>query len=159
MEEAKPTLFPHWREALRVLLDEDKLTYGSTLSRERIASLCRLRPPRTVPEVRAYDLKLMGCIIDIRRELLIENQMHLVSDNRGGYSVCLAQDQTSVAVGQGVSDIKKALRKTATVLAYTNTEMLTDEQRRCNSDAQAKLAMLAGMHRKGNRELIATTKK
>jgi hypothetical protein len=41
---------------------------------------------------------------------------------------------------------------------HVNTAMLSPDERRKNADAQAKLTMLAGMHKTQHRELVNTAK-
>jgi hypothetical protein len=122
------TLYPVWREAIKQLLASG-LTYGSMLTKNRIVVLCELP------------------------ELLRAHAMLMVSNFDGSYRIVAPQDQTGYAVEAGARSIAKEMRRMALAVQYTNLSMLDDQQRRKNADAQAKIAMLAGMMHKGSAEL------
>ena len=140
MDELK--LSPQWREAVRRMLDSG-LTYGSVVTKEQLAQLLEVREPRHVSEVEAYNLALLRGITSIRECLLTKHRMMLATNRDGSYRVVMPDQQTDHTVGNGVRAINRELQRMALGLVYTNTEQLTDESRRANADAQAKLAKLA----------------
>lgn len=146
------TLYPAWKQAVKVLLDEG-ITYGSTVSRKRLADLCQVRPPESIEDVRRYDLELLTCITEIKDVLLTAHCMLLVSDNKGSFVVIAPESQTQYAVETGVKSIGREMKKMAMAVSFTRTELLSDVDRAKNADAQAKISMLAGMLKVQNKEL------
>jgi hypothetical protein len=146
------TLYPAWKQAVRVLLDEG-LTFGTTVTRKRLAELCQVKSPVDVDDVRRYDLELLTCITEIKDTLLTAHCMLLVSDNKGAYVVIAPESQTAYAVDTGVKAIGREMKKMAMAVSFTKTELLTDTDRAKNADAQAKISMLAGMLKVQNKEL------
>lgn len=146
------TLFPAWKQAVKVLLDEG-VTYGSTISRKRLADLCQVRPPESIEDVRRYDLELLSCITEIKDTLLTAHCMLLVSDNKGSYVVIAPESQTQYAVDTGIKSIGREMKRMAMAVSFTRTELLSDAERAKNADAQAKISMLAGMLKVQNGEL------
>ena len=150
------TLYPAWKQAVKVLLDEG-LTYGSTVSRKRLAELCQIRPPESIDDVRRHDLELLTCITEIKDVLLTAHCMLLVTDNKGSYVVIAPESQTQYAVDNGIKSIGREMKKMAMAVSFTRTELLSNEERARNADAQAKISMLAGMMKVQNRELRKIT--
>lgn len=145
-------LFPAWKQAVKVLLDEG-LTFGSVVSRKRLADLCEIRQPENISDVRRYDLELLTAITEIKDSLLTAHCMLLVADHKGSFIVIAPESQTSYAVNSGVKAISKEMRKMAMAVSFTKTDLLTSEERAKNADAQAKISMLSGMLRTQNNEL------
>jgi hypothetical protein len=146
------SLFPAWKQAVRTLLGEG-LTYGSVVSRKRISELCEIRPPQNIDDVRRYDLELLTAITEIKDSLLTAHCMLLVADHKGSFIVIAPESQTSYAVNSGVKAIGKEMRKMAMAVSFTRTELLTNDERAKNADAQAKISMLSGMMHSQNKEL------
>jgi hypothetical protein len=145
-------LFPAWKQATKDLLDEG-ITYGSTISRKRIAEMCNVRPPESIEDVRRHDLELLTCITEIKDTLLTAHCMLLVSDNKGSFVVIAPESQTEYSVSSGIKAISKEMRKMAMGVSFTKTELLSAADRAKNADAQAKISMLAGMMKVQNKEL------
>jgi hypothetical protein len=145
-------LFPAWKEAVRRLLD-DGMTYGSTVKRKYLVELCGVRPPENIEDVRRYDLEVLKCITEIKEIFLTAHCMLLASDHAGNYVVVAPESQTQYAIDTGVKAITKEMKKMAMNVSFTKTELLTDTQRAKNSDAQAKISMLAGMMNKEQKDL------
>lgn len=150
------TLYPAWKQAVKVLIDEG-MTYGSTISRKRIAEMCQVRPPESIDDVRRYDLELLTCITEIKDVLLTAHCMLLVSDNKGSFVVIAPESQTKYAVETGIKSIGREMKKMAMAVSFTKTELLTDAERAKNADAQAKISLLAGMMKVQNKELRQIT--
>jgi len=146
------SLFPAWKQAVKTLLGEG-LTYGSVVSRKRIAELCEVLPPKNIEDVRRHDLELLTVITEIKDSLLTAHCMLLVADNKGSFVVIAPESQTSYAVHTGVKAINKEMRKMAMAVSFTKTELLTNSERSKNADAQAKISMLSGMMNIQNKEL------
>lgn len=149
---SETTLYPAWKQAVKTLLDEG-ITYGSTISRKRIAEMCQVRPPESIEDVRRHDLELLTCITEIKDVLLTAHCMLLISDNKGSFVVIAPESQTQYAVDTGIRSIGKEMRKMAMAVSFTKTNLLSDADRAKNADAQAKISMLAGMLKVQNKEL------
>ena len=145
-------LFPAWKQAVKELLNEG-ITYGSTISRKRIAEMCNVRPPESIEDVRRHDLELLTCITEIKDTLLTAHCMLLVSDNKGSFVVIAPESQTEYSVSSGIKAISKEMRKMAMGVSFTKTDLLSAADRAKNADAQAKISMLAGMMKVQNKEL------
>jgi hypothetical protein len=149
----EPTLFPAWKQAVKVLLDEG-LTFGSTVTRKRLADLCQVKPPENIEDVRRYDLELLTCITEIKDVLLTAHCMLLVTDNKGAYVVIAPESQTQYAVDNGIKAIGREMKKMSMAVSFTKTELLSDADRAKNADAQAKISMLAGMVKTKGADLL-----
>lgn len=147
------TLFPAWKQAVKVLLNEG-LTFGSTITRKRLADLCQVKPPESIEDVRRYDLELLTCITEIKDVLLTAHCMLLVTDNKGAYVVIAPESQTQYAVDNGIKAIGREMKKMSMAVSFTKTELLSDADRAKNADAQAKISMLAGMVKTKGADLL-----
>lgn len=145
-------LFPAWKQAVKDLLDEG-ITYGSTISRKRIAEMCNVRPPESIDDVRRHDLELLTCITEIKDTLLTAHCMLLVSDNKGSFVIIAPESQTEYAVNTGIKAIGREMKRMAMGVSFTRTDLLSAAERAKNADAQAKISMLAGMVKVQNKEL------
>jgi len=145
-------LFPAWKEAVKKLIDSG-LTYGSSVKRSYLLELCGLEPPERVEDVRRYDLEALRCISEIKDTLLTAHCMLLVSDHAGNYHVVAPDTQTEYAVEAGIKAIGREMRRMSMSISFIKTELLTDQQRAKNADAQAKVSMLAGMIRNEHKDL------
>lgn len=152
MSDENPKLFPAWKQAVRTLLDGG-LTYGSVLKRSYISTLCDVPPPVDIKDVRRYDLELLRCITEIKDILLTAHCMLMVSDHAGNYIIIEPESQTQHSVDMGVRAIGREMKRMAMGVSFTKTELLTDEGRRKNADAQAKISQIAGMLTLEKREL------
>jgi hypothetical protein len=152
------TLFPAWRQAVRDLLDEG-ITYGSTISRKRIAEMCQVQPPTSIEDVRRHDLELLQCVTEIKDILLTAHCMLMVADHKGSFVIIAPESQTEYAVSTGIKAISREMKKMAMGVSFTKTELLSAPERAKNADAQAKISMLAGMVKSQNMELQNLTEK
>lgn len=145
-------LFPAWKQAVKDLLDEG-ITYGSTISRKRIAEMCNVRPPTSIEDVRRHDLELLQCITEIKDILLTAHCMLLAADHKGSFVVIAPESQTEYAVNTGIKAIGREMKKMAMGVSFTKTDLLSAPDRAKNADAQAKISMLAGMVKSQNKDL------
>lgn len=147
-----PNLFPAWKQAVRTLLDNG-LTYGSVIKRSYLSELCEVPKPKDIDDVRRYDLDVLRCITEIKDILLTAHCMLMVSDHAGNYIIIEPESQTQHAVDAGVKAIGREMKRMAMGVSFTKTDLLTDEGRKKNADAQAKISKLAGMLSIEKREL------
>ena len=145
-------LFPAWRHAVKVLVDRG-LTFGDHVTREELLTLCRIRKPETVEDVKRYEMQALQCISEIKDTLLTAHRMYLDSDKRGGFVVVSPKDQTRVAVDKGIAAISREMRRMAMGTSFVRPDLLTDEDRRRNTDAQTKVSQLAAMMSPARSEL------
>ena len=155
MQEIK--LYPSWKQAVKTLLISG-LSYGDTITRETIIELCEIAYPKTVEEKTRFDLQVLQATSAIKDALLTQNNMMLVTTRDGAYRVVMPKEQTAYAIRTGVKTIAKEFQRMALGVQHVNTAMLSPDERRKNADAQAKLTMLAGMHKTQHRELVNTAK-
>lgn len=151
-------LFPAWKQAVKDLLDEG-ITYGSTISRKRIAEMCQVQPPTSIEDVRRHDLELLQCITEIKDILLTAHCMLMVADHKGSFVIIAPESQTEYAVSTGIKAIGREMKKMAMGVSFTKTDLLSAPERAKNADAQAKISMLAGMVKSQNKELQRLTEK
>lgn len=145
-------LFPAWKQAVKTLIDGG-LTFGSTITRESIVELCRVQLPKSVSDVRRFDLEVLQCTSAIKEALLVAHCMLLASDSAGGYIVIRPEDQTRHAVEAGTKAVKREMGRMARGVSFIRSDLLSAQQRQNNADAQAKISKLAGMVLPANREL------
>jgi len=150
------TLFPAWRQAVRDLLDEG-ITYGSTISRKRIAEMCQVQPPTSIEDVRRHDLELLQCVTEIKDILLTAHCMLMVADHKGSFVIIAPESQTEYAVSTGIKAISREMKKMAMGVSFTKTDLLSAPERAKNADAQAKISMLAGMMKVQGKDLQKLT--
>jgi hypothetical protein len=77
--------------------------------------------------------------------LLSDHQVALSNVKGVGYQIVRPPEQTAWAEDQGDAELKKALRKRRDRLVNVNMTSLTQDERRQNADALARLGALAGM--------------
>ena len=147
-----PNLFPAWKQAVRTLLDNG-LTYGSVIKRSYLSELCEVPKPKDIDDVRRYDLDVLRCITEIKDILLTAHCMLMVSDHAGNYIIIEPESQTQHTVDVGVKAIGREMKRMAMGVSFTKVDLLTDEGRKKNADAQAKISKLAGMLTIEKREL------
>lgn len=145
-------LFPAWKQAVRILIDEG-LTFGAAITRDRLAQLCEIQPASSVADVRRYDLEVLDGVYKVKESLLTNHCMLLVSDGAGAFLVVRPEDQTKVAIDSGTKALKREMSRMAKGVSFIRVDLLTDDQRAKNADAQAKISKLAGMMLPANREL------
>lgn len=146
-------LFPAWKQAIKTLLESD-LTYGSILRKDDVAKLCGLVYPTTVPEKVNYDLQMLAFMQEIKRSLLQDHSMLLVTNYDGTYRVIEPKDQTGFALEHGAKSITREIRRMAESVQYVNLQLLDSDARRQNMDAKAKIKAIAGMQSTRNQELL-----
>jgi hypothetical protein len=71
----------------------------------------------------------------------------------GNYIIIQPESQTQHAVDMGVRAIGREMKRMAMGVSFTKTDLLTDDGRKKNADAQAKISKIAGMLTLEKREL------
>ncbi|WP_186211645.1 hypothetical protein [Burkholderia gladioli] len=145
------TLHPIWRQAVRDVIegdfgDGDVLTHAwleEHFGMEKLADDVPLTPA-------AYQERQFEWLRNLeafRTELLEKHQIYLTSVHGQGYRITPACEQTSIAQERFEREAKKSYRRAAEALKHIRLDQLNEAQRKENSDAIARLAMLRGMHR------------
>lgn len=147
MDDPQVKLYPAWRQAEKDLLEEG-LSYGSLIPDEWLKLAFGLAEPETIAQAQRNDLVMLRQLDALRESLLQGHRMMLRRVQGVGYTVVTPEQQTAVALKDRTREVKCAMRKLAQELSYVNHERLSDDQRKENADAQAKLGALRSMVRK-----------
>lgn len=147
----EPKLLPEWRQAVKDYLAAG-FKPGDVISRswfERHFDMPELDSdqPLTVSEFQDRQFKWLQNIEAFRAELLEEHQICLANVHGTGYRVVPPGEQTGLAQDKFESEARKAYKRAAKTLRHVRMSELTDDQRKENMDAVAKLSMLRGMHK------------
>lgn len=140
------TLYPAWKETVRVLLSEG-LTFGSNITRERLITLCGISPATSIEDKDRFDLEVLQAIVSIKKALLHDHCMLMFSTRDGSYTIAHPESQTDLAIEVGRKSMRKAIEKMADSVTCIRADLLTHVERTKNTDAQAKISQLGGMVR------------
>ncbi|MBH2008210.1 MAG: hypothetical protein I8H71_00785 [Xanthomonadaceae bacterium] len=144
-------LFPIWRQAVQDFLAA-RFDWGSMVSHEWLERAFAMDPiaddaALTAQQFRDRQFVWLQAIEAFKAELLEDHQILLASVRGEGYRVVPPGEQTSLTTEKFESDAKRVYRKAAVRLKNVQVSELSDSQRRENSDAIARLAMLRGMQK------------
>lgn len=149
MSEAELKLFPAWRQAVQDFLAE--FQYGDVVPHDWLAERFAL-PQRdekmTAAAFQARQFEWLSSIEGFKSTLLQDHQVLLQSVRGEGYRWVPPGEQTSVATRDFERDAGRAFRTVGTRLRQVRMDELSDEQRRANVDAVAKVSQLRGAVRK-----------
>lgn len=149
----EPLLYPRWRQAVVEFLAEFK--YGDLVAHEWLES--RFGMPTlhetkllTREQFRDRQFDWLANLDSFKAELLESHQVCLKSVRGQGYRWLSPADQTQFAAKEFEQDARRVFRLAGQRLRNVRFAELSDEDRRQNTDAAAKLSALAGMqHRIG----------
>jgi len=147
MSEVK--LYPAWKQAVQDFLAEFK--YGDIVPHDWLVARFGLPLPddqMTVAAFQARQFEWLSSIEGFKATLLNDHQVLLQSVRGEGYRWVPPTDQTQAATREFEREASKAFRSAATRLKQVRLGELSDEQRRENIDALAKLSHLRGAVRK-----------
>lgn len=139
--------YPAWREAIKAFMDA-KFASGDTMTFDWLYEHFLIKRPlgtTLLADAQKAELQFLGQFKQFEDALLTEHQIALTNVRGVGYRIVPPGEQTGWAEGQGVGEIKKAVRKLADRLTNIDLAQLTVDQRKENADALARLAMLSGM--------------
>jgi len=140
-------LYPAWRQAEADLIAQG-LTHGSIVPREWLEAAFGLKPARTISEHEKNELVFLRQITALRDALLEGRKMMLVTEPGVGYRVALPEEQTKMSMHLRTKEVKAAMAKMLREVTHVDQSRLTDDQRKENSDALAKLGALRSVVRK-----------
>lgn len=124
------------------------LAYGSIITSEWMDEALGLKPPATIAEYERNQLVRLRQITALRDSLLETRKMMLVSEPGVGWRVVTPEEQTKLAVHVRTKEVKSAFAKMLRELTHVDTAKLTDDQRKENADALAKLGAMRSVFRK-----------
>lgn len=93
------------------------------------------------------ELMRLGQFERLRAALLEQDQIDLVSEPGLGYRIIPPREQTRRAYEDGVTEIKKAVRKMRDRSVNVNTTALTADERRDHANTLARIGSLSQMFR------------
>lgn len=131
-----------WKRALAAF-EKEGHSYGTRLDHEWFYLAMDIKDPKECSGYDAFSKAQFAYMAQLKAfevELLHEKKMALRSVRGVGYEVVLPGDQTTWAMDKAENDIRQALRKASQRVFHVNLSALTADQRRENSDAQAKLS-------------------
>lgn len=142
-------LHPRWKQAVFDFLadkfqDGDIVTHDwleTHLGFDRLADDAVL----TAQEHKERSFRWLQHIEAFKAELLEGHRVLLVSVHGEGYRVAPPAEQTALAMTKFASEVKMSFRRAGSRIKHIRFEALTDDQRKENVDAVAKLSMLRGM--------------
>jgi hypothetical protein len=143
------TVFPEWKQAVRDFLAAG-FKEGDIVSKEWLERHFDMEPVgqrMTADEFQARQFAWLRNTDAFRTALLEQHQIALQTVAGDGYRIVPPHEQTALAQQKFEREATKAFRRAALTLKNLRTDQLTDEQRRENTDAIAKLSMLRGMQR------------
>lgn len=146
-DSTEPKLSPAWRQAEKDLL-ANGLTYGSLIEHEWLDNAFGIKPAQTVSQYQRNELIRLRQLQDLQASLLENHKMMLAPVRGVGYSVVPPEKQTALSLDRRGKEVRAALAKMARELSHVNSALLTDDQRKENTDAMAKLGQLRTITRK-----------
>lgn len=143
--------YPRWRQAVQDFLHEFK--YGDLVTHQWLAEHFGMPPVEAESKLTAFELQKrqfewLESIESFKAELLRDHQICLQSVRGAGYRWVLPHEQTRLATEALEKEVGRAFRSAGQRLRHVRVSELSDEQRRENIDAVAKLSAMRSMHRK-----------
>lgn len=147
MSDPDPTkLYPAWRQLERDLIDQG-LQDGSTIPMDQLRRGLGLRDPRSMQgtDVLREQAQFNFAMGELMASLLEHHRVKLRLVDGVGYMVVRPEDQTKLSLKDRGAEVANALTKAVREVTHVRTECLSDQQRRENVDALAKLTSLRTM--------------
>jgi hypothetical protein len=154
---ADVTLYPIWKEAVNTFIGTVPQP-GDIITEEWRCLHFGIKKPTTgtAESFTKYDLEMLSAFDSFRRELLEQHLIHLKSIGKGQHVVLAAKDQTTEAWQKGLAGVKSSIQKMHSELTHVDHTQLSSEERKENTDKQAKLSFLSTMVRKAKRLRISS---
>jgi glucokinase len=151
-DEVELSRYPSWRQAVQDCLREFK--YGDMISHAWLAEHFGMptmgdEVEMTAQDFRSHQFEWLSNIESFKNELLRDHSVLLQSVRGEGFRWVPPQEQTRIAEDAFQKDANRAFRSAGNKLRNIRVFELSDEQRRENVDAVAKMAAMKGMYRKG----------
>lgn len=140
-------LFPSWRQAAKELIDAG-LEPGKIIAKSDLERLFGITPAQTIAELERNRMLWLRNMSDLRDALLREHCVMLMSVPGIGYRLVEPEQQTSTALAVRGRAIALQMGRLHDDLTYIKVDALTDDQRKENTDALARVGVLMGMANK-----------
>lgn len=134
---------------------EDSFKPGDIVSHDWLKWALDLKEPRTADEFREYQWKWLSAIEQFKDELLVNHKIALRNVRGTGYQVVPPEAQAQYAVEHGMKAVRKGIGSAQRLLEHAKIDSMDSDSRRRHIDAQAKMDGLAGMVRRGKRDVFA----
>ena len=125
-------------------------TYGSVIPKSWFDHHLDIPEPQIIADVHKSQILYASLMGELRAKLLVQKKMALRTKAGVGQEVIHPGEQTEWAMSEVKNALHRELEKARDRLCYVDATALTDEERRENMDAQAKLSFF---QRKGLRAL------
>ena len=146
-------LLPAWRNAAAELFS-GQYGFGDVIPHDVLQEALRLPEPTgklTRAEWDEWRLQLVAQLDALSDWLLEEKNMCLRSVRGEGYEIIPPADQTEFAMKQGRKRIRAELRKMGRRLSFVDHASLSQDERRSNADALARLSFMEQQFSKAKR--------
>lgn len=140
-------LYPSWRQALNDL-ELAGIEPGQSIDKSWLETAFGIKPAQTITDAERNRALFRSSIWELRNALLTKHKLMLRAVDGVGYRVIDPDKQTDIALRDRGSEIARALDKLHQEVSFVRTDLLTDDQRKANADAVAKVGALMGMTRK-----------
>lgn len=141
---------PTWKDAVQTFLDSGFVP-GEVVPHNWFYQQFGIIKPEECPDFyssKDAQLMYMTHIEGLKRELLEEHQIAIKAVPGKGYEVVPPQAQTAWAEEALKTDLQKALRTSKARLVNIRLDELTDDEKKSNLDAQARLSFFRKQARK-----------
>ena len=108
--------------------------------------------------LRENEFLLLERMDALKTALLYEHQIALQNVRGRGYRLVPPAEQAQYAAEEVSRYMSKGLKKASSLLTHTRLNALDSDERRRHTDTEVRVAALAGMVEKGNRDVFALFK-
>lgn len=155
MSDENVILYPAWKQAVQDFI-EAGFSPGDVIAHGWLAAHFGMpavgdAEKLTVTEYQARQFEWLGNIEALKKTLLEQHQICLVSIPGQGWRWVPPHEQTATAIQQFERDARKTFRTAGQRLKHIRIAELSDDQRAENVNAIAKISALRGMTRKSVR--------
>lgn len=140
-------LYPAWRQAEQDLLAMG-LRDGEVVSMEWLKAAFGIVDATDVAEHDRNRMLFNSQIGELKASLLEGHRIDLRLVDGVGYMVVPPDQQTERAMKDRGAEVTRSLVQLSRQLLFVRSEQLTEDQRRANADAQAKVGQLLAMTRR-----------
>lgn len=140
-------LFPSWKQAAKELIDAG-LEPGKIIAKADLERLFGIEPAQSITEFERNKMLWLRNMTELRDSLLRDHCVMLMSVPGIGYRVVEPEQQTATALAVRGRAIALQMGRLHNDLTYVKVDALSNEQRKENTDALARVGVLIGMTNK-----------
>lgn len=141
--------YPLWRVAMeKVLVLFEDHGHGFTITHDKLMAWMGIEKPTTVERVKRAQLDYLSGIDSLRTELLESANLYLHPVIGQGYKLLHPSEQINKGASYYLNKSKRALRRTAMVLANVDTNLLSTEEKKAHIDSISRIAFLKAAYRR-----------